>query len=495
MTGSGTLIDPYIISTATDLYNIRDNTDAYYQLGSNIDLSTYSDWTPIPTFTGGFDGNGYEISNMTISTIVTVSPACTGLFVNFGHDGADPIEIKNFTMKSCTINLENQNFANSRWIGILVGRVNPTNSYITISDIKFKDCAINIHNVSSAYLYYTGILTGEHGGVQTKRISCVDCNVSASSGSPNPDYVGVMFGKISGGVISESYVQDCDLVSLRGDSYNYTGGLVGNAALNTIINCYVLNTKIFNGQYNTSAISAGGICYAEGVTSTWYGPIMTYCYSVALNDPRNKENIVGIGLAGYGSSTNYYDVDVVGSNLGDSTPKHTLEMKTQSTFDGWDFDTIWGIDNKYNTGYPYLLNNPPKPEIIDPVIPEGEDDTNITNYDYIGLYIEDPTILPDSIMIVQLANTDLGEPSLDKKINYLEIDYLGGGDLYIYVDDLLLNKITLTYNTNKKIQRYYMSLQLRKVFNTLKIVIRSEDKDFIFYNAELDIDVYERIFG
>lgn len=34
--------------------------------------------------------------------------------------------------------------------------------------------------------------------------------------------------------------------------------------------------------------------------------------------------------------------------------KTDKQMKTQSTFEGWDFDTIWGIDPNINNGYPYL---------------------------------------------------------------------------------------------------------------------------------------------
>ena len=29
-------------------------------------------------------------------------------------------------------------------------------------------------------------------------------------------------------------------------------------------------------------------------------------------------------------------------------------MKNQSTFSGWDFDTVWAMDSGRNDGYPYL---------------------------------------------------------------------------------------------------------------------------------------------
>jgi hypothetical protein len=35
-------------------------------------------------------------------------------------------------------------------------------------------------------------------------------------------------------------------------------------------------------------------------------------------------------------------------------PKSTSQMKTLSTFSGWDFDLVWAMDSGRNDGYPYL---------------------------------------------------------------------------------------------------------------------------------------------
>ena len=79
--GSGTIEDPYIILTANDLSDIRNNLSAHYKLGADIDLSGYDHngdgkgWLPIGYynandafgFTGSLDGNGYTINNLTIN--------------------------------------------------------------------------------------------------------------------------------------------------------------------------------------------------------------------------------------------------------------------------------------------------------------------------------------------------------------------------------------------------------------------------------------------
>lgn len=68
--GSGTFDDPYLISTASDFYNIRYELDKYYIQTDDIDLSGYENFAPIGTtnfpFTGTYNGNLYTITNLKI---------------------------------------------------------------------------------------------------------------------------------------------------------------------------------------------------------------------------------------------------------------------------------------------------------------------------------------------------------------------------------------------------------------------------------------------
>jgi len=64
--GTGASSNPYIITTATHLINVRNYGNRYFKLGSNINLQNVQ-WTPIEAFGGNFDGNsgnGYTISNL-----------------------------------------------------------------------------------------------------------------------------------------------------------------------------------------------------------------------------------------------------------------------------------------------------------------------------------------------------------------------------------------------------------------------------------------------
>ena len=67
MTGAGTELDPYIITSKADLQAIEDELDAYYELGGNVDASGAA-FTPITAFTGQLDGKDYTISDMVVSS-------------------------------------------------------------------------------------------------------------------------------------------------------------------------------------------------------------------------------------------------------------------------------------------------------------------------------------------------------------------------------------------------------------------------------------------
>ena len=98
MTGTGTLLDPYIVGDVTDLQNIDNDRDAYYELGADIDASATAGWNggkgfrpigfidytwvnPWIPFSGQLDGKGYSITDLTVNrpSDLDVSPI-GGLF-------------------------------------------------------------------------------------------------------------------------------------------------------------------------------------------------------------------------------------------------------------------------------------------------------------------------------------------------------------------------------------------------------------------------------
>ena len=99
--GLGTATNPYIMTKGEQLKKIQTEPNAYYKLGTDIDLSGIN-WTPIGTkeqpFTGNFDGDGHKISNMKIGSAVT------GLVDNIGLFGyTSGATISNFTLEDYEI--------------------------------------------------------------------------------------------------------------------------------------------------------------------------------------------------------------------------------------------------------------------------------------------------------------------------------------------------------------------------------------------------------
>ena len=91
--GNGTAGDPYIIMDADDLAAVREELNAHYKLGGNIDLDNNNSWTPIGSddnhaFTGTFDGDNFTISGLYINS----SSEYAGLFgyVSGSRHGEEP---------------------------------------------------------------------------------------------------------------------------------------------------------------------------------------------------------------------------------------------------------------------------------------------------------------------------------------------------------------------------------------------------------------------
>lgn len=75
--GSGTATDPFQITDADELFEVRNSLSAYYRLMNDVDLTAWikennprQGWSPIGTsgapFKGNFDGNNHAIINLTL---------------------------------------------------------------------------------------------------------------------------------------------------------------------------------------------------------------------------------------------------------------------------------------------------------------------------------------------------------------------------------------------------------------------------------------------
>ena len=316
--------DAIPISTPEELDTlVRANLSGNFILTQDINLTDYlsaggpgynggAGWQPINNFRGILDGNGYTIRGLYINR---PSESGVGLFgVLYGgariHDlGMVDIDVRGNQM-----------------VGSLAGASSSSNDNIFNCYAKGE----------VAGLATVGGLVGQNYGLIRQSYS--SCNVS-SSGNPNVGgLVGSNYGRIwesyATGNVTSTYV------------YTYAGGLVGRNYIDaSILDSYA------TGDVSGNAMLGGLAGYNQGsiVSSYTTGRVEKLSpmgYSLG--------GLVG-GVSGGTIERSYWDIET--SNQ-DGSPggagKSTTEMKTQSTFEDWDFTDVWSMDENPDS-YPYLI--------------------------------------------------------------------------------------------------------------------------------------------
>jgi Putative flagellar system-associated repeat len=468
--GSGTVGDPYQISTCAQLLEIDDTTANLaksYLVTANINCNGVT-ITPMKNgstyFTGVLDGGNKTLSNLG----VTCAAAGCGLFYKVTSGTVRDLTIAGSTLTT-----------SAGYAGLLAGYLGDTTNTATVSNVA----------VSSANV--TG--TTNLGGLTGECMSCVLTDVSLSGSITGTNYVGGFAGSM--GTYSASYTlrltRAANAATIAG--VDYVGGLVGAfsrsaySVTNGVFQSSNSGTVTGSGQsvgglvghasgtsgaieiansYSDATVSAaeraGGIIgwsrgNSDRIYQSWssgsvtssvvlcssgaggivgasdYGDIIESYSTASMSGPCRVGGIVGnngYGLVsdvffrgsltrtsgtdasfagvqgrGNGSITNsyaattnsyaygsglsgdnqyqpactsaYWDTSTSGRNTtycaAGATGKTTAQLKTQATFSGWDFSTIWNIDPSVNSGYPYLRNvGGPSSDGTPPTLTSGE---------------------------------------------------------------------------------------------------------------------------
>ncbi len=225
----------------------------------------------------------------------------------------------------------------------------------TISNMKCY--TVKYDSVSLFMVDGTGLFSAlSNGSTETtiKNLAITNAKVTGYN------YVGILAGRADNIHVEEVYVTG----EVKGS--RYVGGLFGRfgASDKTILNCYSLATVSGSGVVGglVGLIESSSITnsYAAGTVS-----IVNANTNSFGSEGKAYKDYIG-GLVGADNpyvhegdkntfTSNYYDITVSGqTDTVGATGKTTAEMKTQSTFAGWDFSTVWAIDAGTNGGYPYL---------------------------------------------------------------------------------------------------------------------------------------------
>jgi hypothetical protein len=361
--GSGTASDPYQIASLNNLYwlaaddavvAVPDRTtrwSAHYIQTQDIDASATSSWngqngwTAIGNynlaFTGVFNGDDKKVTDL-YSNCVDINNGRAGFFGNIENAVLEHIQILDATISTSYIE------RSDRYCGILAG-------YASTSTIT--DCSVSGEVAPTDDISWNQFSGGFIGFTIGCNVNYCSCNSIVTDFSMMGGFIGYI-GDLS--VVTNCFANGS--VNTTGTGTNaYSGGFCGITFNATVTNCYskcsVTNT--LEGSY------AGG--FAGGAD----GGSFNNCYATGLvssTDEYSAKGFISNNFSIYGGidivyvNTSYFDTETTHQSSDGATAnggtvaigKTTEEMKTQSTYDGWNFAFIWSINSVNNDGYPYL---------------------------------------------------------------------------------------------------------------------------------------------
>lgn len=472
--GSGTAEDPFLINSCEELQDVKNHLTSSYKLSENVDCSSVLAFEPFaeqPTsmYSGNFDGNNFEIKNLTIkqdaksaSLFGVIDGKVSNLRLEnvkiYGYNVSGPLATsttENAVVDNVTVSGEVKSS------GYHAGMI-ASNSGV----IKNSHAYLNIESAG-----YIGGIAAVNNGIVTDSFSNSTTNQLGTSSQRNGGLVGY---NSSAGTILNSYSRSI----VKGVGLE-TGGLVG-------INYGIIKSSYSNSNITVSGSYAGGFSgsnvgliessYAKGSitntgttskctsgftadnlsSTTLTGVIRNSFSHTTVNssgdrvgsfvgcleksgaDPvivnsyaKGKVTAIGTtkgGLIGYrkistGVVTNsFWDKNTTGmstSPLG--TGKTTAELTTKTTYTnlGWDFSNLWDMTSGFNSGYPFFKGTIQTP----PALPSGFTVTSKTDrqinltWDFTNK-TTDYELWEDGLLIRQDPNTAYDVTNLEPNTNY-----------------------------------------------------------------------------
>ena len=204
-------------------------------------------------------------------------------------------------------------------------------------------------STSSSSNAYTGGIAGYNNGTISDSY-----NTGSVSASSSTAYAGGIAGYIyTYGTISDCY--NTGSVNASSSNNAYAGGIAG------------YSNRTIRNSYNTGSVSASSAApssfssyyvYSGGIAGYNSGTISNSYNTGSVSASSSYVYAYAGGIAGDNSSGTIeecYYLDIITKGVGDGTEAGVKcsaeEMQKQSTFTGFDFESVWGID--LFAGYPY----------------------------------------------------------------------------------------------------------------------------------------------
>lgn len=326
--GKGTADDPWIIMTADQMKYMADDMlsgeTRYFKLGANIDLNGI-EWAPLnnvsPYDSGvDFDGAGYTVKNLTITTEGVAYPSFAGVLYgsikNVTFDSANIDGMGNntgvvagyigtgdyagtcsgVTVSNATVQASNKNVG--AFAGVIAAAQTITDCHVTGNTtvkqtatatgscaggfagsasvaVAFNNCTATA-NVTNEASYYTGGFIGQlSAAVKAQFVSCaylggtITAGRDAATNSPVGGFIG-RIPKNSAATFTDCHVEGATISAPKSGR---VGGFAGDAGdKNTIFtSCYVKNSALTAAQHLggfAGTYGSGTKCYVESTTIT-----------------------------------------------------------------------------------------------------------------------------------------------------------------------------------------------------------------------------------
>lgn len=370
--GSGTAEDPYLISSTAHLehlatlvnYGVDFAGKELLQIGDLTFHCTEEDpWIPIGTenapFRGSYNGNGYTISGLytagtgldpvglfgvaegaTIACIDLADSTFSG-----GTVGAIAGRIEYCGVVDCctagdvSVSLTSESGVAGGIIGLVA---DPSAAGLSQIGFCFNEAPVTCEA-------YNGRIGGIIGRSNDSSAQVVACRNSAAISSSSTDITYLEAGGIAG-TMSGGYIFQCaDTGSVSCGDIGASGGILGSGISTVIQGCYATGPV---ASYAGGDGSGGIVSYLTGSSSR-----IAQCYfGGTLPSGNQRAPIVTLCPSGTVSSTYYPEsVSTIFTTPG-ATKLTEAQMKTASSFVGWDFEKVWTFVEGENNGYPVLRN-------------------------------------------------------------------------------------------------------------------------------------------
>lgn len=368
------------IRTVEDLYNIRNDLTANYILMNDIDLTEATaeggawdfmgnGWNPIGSgnvygknaFSGEFNGNGHTITGLRIN-ITSLPAGTTDLYVGLFSNVTGTI--KNLSL--CSNILAKMEFQNIVYMGGVAGWCEgsvdgiTTSGSITYDVVRSENGSKEVANIGGIVGYAANAgINASHNGSEI--VATFHYNNTNSKNYTSTVLTGGIVGSAESCEISKCYnagsiVAVCSSAENNdSSSYNnyrsyvhsYVSGLLGKGESVTI------NDSYNAGNVSTTADEA----YAAGIANG--NNRISTCYNVG--NITAKKNCYAIGS---GTLSNCYYLANTGNSTDGAASLTESQMKLQSVFIGFDFESTWVQNADAIYPYPQLRNDPQDLRVI-----------------------------------------------------------------------------------------------------------------------------------